>query len=565
MLSHLKISNLATIEKVELDFKQGFSILTGETGAGKSIMIDALQLILGQRADNSLIRTGADQASLEAVFNTGHSEAIKSLLEESGIPADEEVIIRRILPRDGRQKILVNDVNLTQARLAMIGRLLVNIHGQHDNQSLLQASSHIDFLDGAGQLLQDREEVRTLFDRYEQILEEKNRLNQQLSSRNARIEELGFLQEELTSANLRVEEEEELNQEAGRLSHVERLTEIFAQVQGQLYESEGAMIDTIGSISKLFQEAATLDSGCLEIQESIENTQSLLKEIYLYATHYSSRMEADPKRLDWINERLNDLQRLKRKYKVESIEELLLLKQTSQAELEELQNLDFDLQKLTQKLEQTQKQLHQKSMELSAKRKAAAKLLDEQIIQEIHQLGMEKALFQTNINMNIHVAEGTCRYSSKGVDNVEFLLSVNPGQELKSLVKVASGGELSRIMLALKTVLTAVDTVETMIFDEVDTGISGRIAEIVGQKLRSLGKDRQALCITHLPQVAAWSDHHLVVNKDVIDGKTFTSIRELSAHEKIEELARLIGGVDITAKTMQLSREMLKSIDRKKR
>ena len=562
MLHHLKISNLATIEQVEIEFKKGFSILTGETGAGKSIIIDAIQLVLGAKADAALIRSGKPNATVEAVFDISQQDFLKTFLEGAGLLVEDELIIRRIIPREGRQKIWLNDSNITHSRLSEIGRQLIDIHGQHDNQALLQVSSHITFLDGFGQLTPLKEGVQTIYAEYEATLDEQKQLRKRLQERSERMEVLHYQQEELEKANLQEGEDEELQQEAQILTHAEKLTLLLSQVTSQLYEGEGAIIEQLGSVQRTLREAEKLDPRCGGVNEMMNSCSVQLDDIYRFVSEHSSKIEENPQRLDWVNERLNQIQRLERKYKVDSLTSLLSKLELIRQELKSLQSLDIDEQELAEKTTKLKQSLHDRSLVLSKKRSQIASKLSQEILNEMHELGMEKSEFQTLVSQH-RSGDGEFRYSSTGIDHVEFLLSVNPGQEPLSLVKVASGGELSRIMLALKTVLTTIDTVETLIFDEVDSGISGRIAEIVGQKLHSLGKRHQVLCITHLPQVAAFSENHLVVSKNVKNGETYTSIRYLEEKGKNEELARLMGGQEITKKTLELAKEMRNSVKKR--
>ncbi|MGK5090667.1 DNA repair protein RecN [Deltaproteobacteria bacterium TL4] len=558
MLQCLEINNFATIQHIKVSFNSGFSILTGETGAGKSIIIDAIQLILGRKSDISVIRSGKSDASVEAVFQINLHSALATILKESNIRCDNgTLVIRRVIQQEGRQKSLINGTSIPLAKLSTIGRYLVNIHGQHDNQALMQVASHIDFLDDIGKLTGQREAVGQLFEQYEAALQEQQRIKGLLKLRTERMELLAFQRNEIEKAQLDPDEEDRLQQEATLLSHAEKLSHLFGQIKAELYEAENAVIDRVRFLLQSVEEAVQLDPRCIEMQRVLDETLIQLDEIYRQACDYDSNIEHNPEHLDQTNERLNEIQWLKRKYKVETVKALLENLERNKVELEELENLDIEAQEIQDRISQLKTQLQAESLTLSENRIKAAMQLDKQVVAEMHQLGMEKAIFQTIVLKNISTNE-EYQFSPTGIDHVEFLMTVNPGQELRSLIKVASGGELSRIMLALKTVLAFVDPVDTLIFDEVDAGISGKVAEIVGKKLHSLGKHHQTLCITHLPQVVAFSENHLVVTKDIQDNATFTSIRQLEAHEKIEELARLMGGSKITQRTLEHAQEMLK-------
>lgn len=564
MLHHLKIHNLATIQNLELDFQQGFSILTGETGAGKSIIIDAIHLVTGKKADYSLIRSGEPQALVEATFDINALPNAQQILNDSDIPYEEELIIRRIIQKNNRQKVFINGVSSTRLKLEEIGRLLVNIHGQHDNQALLQASTHIDFLDGFGKLLGLREKVQSLFNDYQKAIQAYEEFKQFEAQKAQKIEELTFQKAEIEHLDLQENEEETLTEEANILSHAATLSFIFAQTQNELYEREGSLIERLEALQRSFIDAEKLDPGCSEFRQGIESCLIQMEDLQRGVSRHASKYHEDPEKLEWVNQRLSQIQTLKRKYGFSIKDILAHLKQVTE-QLEQLQNPEESEEALLEKKIVIQKELHLQSESLSSKRKNIAKKLDRLVIKELHQLGMEKAIFETQISPKTatEADSNLYHYSANGIDSVEFALSVNPGQELRSLVKVASGGELSRIMLALKTVLISIDSVETMIFDEIDNGISGRVAEMVGQKLRSLGEAQQALCVTHLPQIAAFSQHHFSISKNITKNETFTSIQELTTDEKVQELARLMGGSEITPQTLKLASEMLERTNQK--
>lgn len=557
MLLQLNIHNLATIQHAEIEFDAGFSILTGETGAGKSIIIDAIHFITGKKADYSLVRSGESQATVEAVFEISQLTKVQEILKEEGIPFESELIIRRIL-QNNRQKIFLNDVTITRLKLEEIGKLLVNIHGQHDNQALLQTTTHIDFLDGYGQLMALRQRVKECFEDCQKHTKNYENFKRQTHARNKQIEELSYQKEEIEGLELQADEEERLSQEAQILNHSAQLSLIFSQAQEGLYDEDGAIIERLGIIQQSLQTAEEIDPKCKELRQTLESSLFQLEDLRRTVSNFASQYQENPERLEWINQRLNQLQSLKRKYGL-SLPKVLEHLQQICLTLEQLQNPEESEKALHEKMVHSQKKLQQASQELSAERHKARQSLDEKIMAELHQLGMEKAVFETKLSLKVKAKDGvkTYQYSPLGIDEVEFLLSVNPGQELRSLTKVASGGELSRIMLALKTVLIAVDPVETMVFDEIDAGISGRIAEIVGYKLRSLGNAQQALCVTHLPQIVAFSQNHFVIAKTIEQNSTFTTIQNLNAQEKVQEIARLMGGAEITSQTLGLASEML--------
>ena len=567
MLLQLRIENLATISELEVEFSAGFSILTGETGAGKSIMIDAILLVLGHRGDPGMIRTGEELAVVEAIFTVpkksvqGEQFDFRRELEESGVTLDDEIIVRCQVSRKGRQKRHINGVSVTAEFLQKVGRQLINIHGQHDNQSLLRVSSHLDFLDGYGQLLPLRQEVTASFQALQSAKKEQQLMQKQFA---VRVKELQEIIEDLSELNYQQAEESELRQEENRLMHVEKLSTNLGQVQHQLQEMDGAVLEQLEYLRKVISEAEQIDPECGIIRSGIESALFQLEDSHRELVSYTSKIEDDPKRLAWINERLSRIQHFERKFGLENADELLTLFEKNQQELASLENLVENEQEICSRIERLSKNLNNFAARLSQQRLHAAKKMDQAIVDELHQLGMEKARFETQIvSASLTADEDLC--TSTGIDRVEFVLTVNPGQEMRSLVKVASGGELSRIMLALKTVLTSLDTVEILIFDEIDTGISGAIAEIVGQKLHSLGVRHQTLCVTHLPQIVAFAEHHYLVSKRLAANETFTNISPLlTQDDRVRALADLIGGQEISENTMELANEMLNKFQTKK-
>ena len=562
MLLQLRIENLATIREIDVEFTEGFSILTGETGAGKSIMIDAILLVLGHRVDSNMIRTGESQAVVEAIFSLPEKTAnggqfdFHRLLEESGIGLNEEIIIRCQVSRKGRQKRHINGVSVTAELLQKIGRQLINIHGQHDNQSLLRVSSHLEFLDGYGRLQPLRQEVSVSYQALQDAKKEQKVRQKKICERDILVKELQEVIEDLTELNYQLDEESELSLEGKRLTHIEKLRENLGQVQHYLQEMDGAVLEKLEFLRKIIGEAEHIDPECRIIRTGIESALFQLEDSHRELVQYSTKIEDDPKRLIWINERLSRIQHFERKYRLANADELGSLLEKKQLELDSLQIHIENEHEICERIQSLGKKLKKDAEYLSQQRQKTAIKMDKAILYELHQLGMEKAQFKTQILSASFSEEDPC--SSSGIDQVEFFLSVNPGQEMRSLVKVASGGELSRIMLALKTVLTSLDTVEILIFDEIDTGISGAIAEIVGQKLRSLGSRHQTLCVTHLPQIVAFAEHHYLVSKTLEENETYTKISPLlSKGDRVCALADLIGGQEISEHTTELANEML--------
>ena len=556
MLLHLKIKNFATIKELEVDFGSGFSILTGETGAGKSILIDAIMLLRGDRGRSTLVRSGEDQAEVEAVLSLKGTEEPRKLLDESGIDADEDLIIRCLLSSQGRLRRFVNGVSVTADYLKNLTRPMITIHGQHEHQSLLQSSSHLDFLDGFGKLFELRQKVSRHYQHYHELAKLRRKQEQDLNQRSMRMAELKEMIEELQELALESGEEEHLLEETKRLSGAEKLIQLLSDSKSRLSEDELSLMEQMEILRKNIQQSSEMDPDCVPLMEELEQCFFQLEDFGRALQKRQEMVEINPERLSFLNDRLNRVQRLQRKYALGHSDELCELLNSSEKEHTDLINLEENSQLLEEQFETALMELKQSSEELSARRHKISTDLDRQIVQQLQQLGMEKARFQTKFKNQD--AEDEKEWSEKGIDQVEFMLSVNPGQNLKSLIHIASGGELSRTMLALKTILQTHDPSTVMIFDEVDTGISGRVAEMVGQKLRNLGQQQQTLCVTHLPQIAAFSDSHYVVEKQIEKDATYTVVRKTStSEEKAQEIAQLIGGREITEKTFSVAYEML--------
>ena len=569
MLLQLRIENLATINELEVEFNSGFTILTGETGAGKSIMIDAILIVLGYRSDPEMIRSGEDKAVVEAIFSLPQNNSqniqsdLKKILEDAGISICEELIVRCLVSRKGRQKRNINGVSVTLDFLKKIGQQLINVHGQHDNQSLLQVSSHLDFLDRYGQLIPLRKKFSDSYQTHKVAIQELKKLKLKFADLSNRKEELQGMISDLIDLNIKLGEENTLRLEEKRLTHVEKISALLNRVNFQLQEKDDSLIEQIEFLRKLLIDAEKIDLECKTILTGVESILFQSEDINQQLIKYISKLEENPSRLARINERLSKIQRISRKFNLNNSDELIPLLDDLKKELESHDNLVENENEIIERINSSKKQLKELSKNLSEQRHKIARKMDRNIVEELKKLGMNRASFKTQIISNSYEDKDPS-FTSKGIDDVKFLLSVNPGQELKSLSKTASGGELSRIMLAVKTILTSLDTVEILIFDEIDTGISGAIAEIVGQKLHALGKRHQTLCVTHLAQIAAFADHHFVVSKYQKNSDTFTKINQLGTKkERIRALADLIGGKEITEQTLELANEMLSNFQSK--
>ncbi len=556
MLTRLAISNLATIHSLTVDFQEGFTVLTGETGAGKSILIDAIHFVLGAKATKDQIRGGAEQTMVEAVFDFDGLPEIRSELERLQVPLEGELVVRRTLQSNGRSRAVVNDCTVSQANLENLGSYLVNIHGQHDNQQLLNPDKHVDFLDAYGELTTLRNQVEQSHKEYTALLRERRELSEQAEQKETRMTELTLQIEELKAAHLVPGEEEELRRNLSVLANADKLASLIGAIQEILYEGDEAILARLAGIAPSLAQAAAIDPSLAPLKEQFTPVQLQLEDVYRGLISYGAKLEADPNRLEQINGRLAEIERIKRRYGG-SVEEALALLDVSEEELANLDLAEGRLEEINSKIKEVAKRLHGQAQQLSTLRKKAAEQFDRLILEQLRALGMEKAEFQTRVEPLKNKDGSFPMYSPIGMDRVEFLLSANPGQAPKPFSRIASGGELSRTMLALKTILANSDPTGTLIFDEVDTGVSGALAEMVGAKLRGLQSTHQVLCVTHLPQIAALGSNHLRVTKDVEGGETFTQVRILAEGEKVEEIARLLSGIDISNHSLASAEEML--------
>ncbi|MBI4084234.1 MAG: DNA repair protein RecN [Candidatus Lambdaproteobacteria bacterium] len=556
MLTRLAIANLATIETLSLEFAKGFSVLTGETGAGKSILIDALRFVLGGRASAEQVRSGASQTLVEATFELERLPEVRALLERLGIPAERELVLRRVLLENGRSRALANDCSISQANLEALGQLLVNIHGQHDNQQLLDPGSHIRFLDAFAKLEGAREAVAEHHRAFTQLVQGRARLQQQAAAREQRRAELAALLEDVDAARPQPQEEQELRAEHHRLTHAERLAQLTQAACDQLDEGERALLPTLAGLGHLIEQAAAIDKALVPLAEPVRAARFQLEDLYRTLSAHGARVEADPNRLERVNQRLAELERLARRYGG-SLAEALGRAAAARVELEALERAEESLAALEGRLAEVAGRLHRSAEALTAQRSKAAARLTALIAEQLRELGMEKVVCETLVQP-LESPEGRGPvYTPGGSDRVEFLFSSNPGQPPRSLARIASGGELSRVMLALKTILARTDPTRTLIFDEVDAGIGGALAEIVGNKLRRLGETHQVLCVTHLPQIAAQGAQHILIAKETRNRQTYTRATPLDGERQVQEVARLLSGVDVSEHSLASAQEMI--------
>ncbi len=563
MLRELSIKNLAVIESVRVAFEPGLNVLTGETGAGKSILIDALTLLLGHRAASDVIRTGADSATVEAVFHLRRSALLAHRLTELGFPLEgEEVILRRELSRSGRNRGYVNDSPATLAVMTEVGEALVEIHGQHETQSLLRPTRHLDLLDDFGDLLSARASLAAMHEEWMTCTRELEALRARAREHAQRQDLYQFQVREIDAAGLQPGEEDALRDERRRLQHAGRLTEGTARAYALLVEEEASAFGQGERALALLRELGKLDPGLDPIAQELEAALISIEDVTQSLRAYRSKIEMDPGRLEELDRRLDELIRLKRKYG-DTVEAILAFRDEARRALAEIGEGEERTEALARRLEALAPELSATALSLSRHRKEAAQRLEGLMARELNGLGMPKARFRVQLGQETAGPGGPSasgwRVAAKGVDLAEFLIAPNPGEEPRPLARIASGGELSRIMLALKAVLAATDQVPVVIFDEVDAGIGGRTGDTIGRKLRQVARGRQVISVTHLPQIACYADHHLQVEKTVRAGRTAVGVIPLAGQHRTREVARMLGGENLTEASLRHARELLRS------
>jgi DNA repair protein RecN (Recombination protein N) len=566
VLKELRIRNLAIIDAVTVSFSPGFNVLTGETGAGKSIMIDAFTLLLGERVQPAeAIRSGADSATIEAVFVLPKKSPIPALLDARGFKAENgELVVRRELVRGGRGRIFLNDSNATLAVAERLGEALVEIHGQHEAQALLRPSRHLDLLDAFGGLAILRDKLRQRHEEWQTLAGELRDLEAASRDKASRLELFQGQIAEIDGARLRAGEDEELRDERKRLQNAERLAEGATAAYQYLYDDPAAAAARLGQAISALRDLGKLDARVDPTVQSLDVVAVQLDEAVRALRTYRDGIVFDPPRLDEIERRLDELGRLKRKYG-ESVEAILAARAGMAADLEKLTHGDERAHELAERMGKLIAELQTRAADLSTRREQAAAKLEGLVIAELAELGIEKPVFKVLLSREMarpgEVAVGSqgWRLGPRGVDQAEFLFSPNPGEEPRPLARIASGGELSRTMLALKVVLAASDAVPILVFDEVDTGIGGgKAADTIGRKLRQVARTRQVLCVSHLPQIAAYADHHLLADKRPDGDRTVTTVAVLDRDARVAEIARMLGGESVGETSRQHAQELLK-------
>lgn len=552
MLAELSIKNFAIIEALSISFEKGLTVLTGETGAGKSIIIDAIHLLVGGRGSAEFVRHGEEKAEIEGLFQLEDQHPVFAKALEFGIEIEEGmVVLRRDISRTGKSVCRINGKLVTISTLREIGSTLVDIHGQHEHQDLMDETRHLMLLDqfGLEEISHSIIEYQEVFRRYEQTFQKLKSLSENEQQTAHRLDLIQFQFEEIQKANLKLNEDVELFEEKRKLGNFER---VFAAIQSSYNALNGDQkgLDWIGMVMGHLEDASALDPTYKELYEAVMNSFYQLEDAARSLRNELDVLEYDPQRLNEIEERLNEINQLKRKYG-KTIEEILEYAAKIEEEIETLQNKETHIGQLEKELVSIKKDLSLEAKQLTELRKRWAGKLTKLIHNELKELYMAKTVFEIRFESILP------HFSKNGVDHVEFFISTNPGEPLKPLSKIASGGELSRIMLALKSIFSKHQGVTSIIFDEVDTGVSGRVAQSIAEKIYKVAVDSQVLCISHLPQVAAMADTHLFISKVTKGGRTKTAVHPLTAEEKIKEIGRMISGVEITDLTKKHAEELL--------
>jgi DNA repair protein RecN (Recombination protein N) len=564
MLLELRVANLALIDQVELTFQPGLNVLTGETGAGKSILIHAIGLLLGERGAAEEVGLGKRAATVEGLFDVSGNPLSQDALRALGIPVEEDgmvVLSRREITADGRSRCRINGRVATVTMLRDIGRSLVDLHGQHEHQSLLRVETHLDFLDAfAGDACQNlREQYRKVYHDLKDVEERLRALLFDEKQRAQRVDMLQFQRLEIDAAKLEVGEDTRLTEERSRLANAEKLREAAQACLSLLSGDEGTgAVDAVGRAVVFLRDMQPAESAAAAWKDNLQTALYQLQDVASELRNYLDKLEADPARLEDIEARLHLITRLKRKYG-DTIDQILRHRARIEEELQNLTHRDEQVAEWERQRAALRQQLAALGQQLSDARRQAAKNFEKAVVSHLKSLAMEHVKFSVQIEpIPSRDGDGAAfHFTERGIDQIEFLLSPNPGQPLRPLARIASGGELSRVMLALKTALSRRHEIPVLIFDEIDVGIGGAAAEAVGVKLKELAQYAQVFCVTHLPQIARYADAHFSVRKDATEERTTVTVTRLNEQERVHELARMLGGAKVTEATLRHAQELV--------
>lgn len=553
MILELYMKNCALVEELRLNIDNNLNILTGETGSGKSIIIDALGLCLGEKYDRSFLRKGTEKGLVEAVFSS-ESTHLTKVLNDNDIELDEDnlLVITRIMYADGKSVARVNGRTVKLSLLREISSTLIDIHGQHQNQALFNKETHLEFLDlfGEHELQSFKNDYKGAYLEYSKVKSALNTLTENKDDMQIQreIDLLRFQINEIESANLSKDEYEDLLKQREVYRNSEKIYSNLNQSYANLYEGNFNAVDLIGNASSELSSIAQYDDSLSDFNENIERIMYELQDIAREIRNYKDSIDFEPYQLEQLEVRVDEINNLRRKYG-DSIDDILAYYDKTKARLDEILNRDERVEELKKEILKFEKVLLVKAEALTNARKEVAYKLEEVLLIELKSLNMKNVVFKVNFE--------NCTYTQNGKDDIEFMISFNLGEDIKPIYKVASGGEMSRFMLAFKTILADIDQIDTLVFDEIDTGISGIAAQIVGEKLSNIAKKKQIICITHLPQIAANADTHYCIEKNTANDRTFTTIKKLDDSEMVDEIARLIAGSNITEKTMEHATEII--------
>lgn len=546
MLKVLRVKNLALMEDLTIDFDNGLTVVTGETGAGKSMIVEAIATLSGSRMEDVLIRSGKNFAEVTGIF--GAKSSVLKRLKKSGIEVDSDLIIRRKIERNKRQHAYINDQIVSLNLLKEVAQEMIDLIGQYENQSLFYAKNHLLLLDSFAGLADLKVEYNKNYGEYRHLQTKLENLLETMRQKDEKMDYLKYQIAEIEKANLQPDEEEKLASEKELLLSSEKRSLLSTQIITSLYEADGSAIENLTKIKKLFDDLCNYDHNLNKMNERLEASISSIDDVYREISSYQSQIEFSQQRLDDVLDKLDVINKIKKKYG-KTLQEINNFLGGIKKELMLIETQDEELNNIKERIVEVERKITSQAEELSIQRRKAAGTLRKRILELLLQLGMKKADFEIRLT-NRDICEN-------GKDDVEFYISTNPGEELKPLRKIASGGEVSRITLSLKTLLSSIDQIPTIIFDEVDTGISGRIAEAVGHLLAKVSKQHQIICITHLPQISVFADNHILVQKEIKDKETFTRIVKLDREMRKLEIARMLGGKEITEKTMEHAAEFL--------
>jgi len=562
MLRELSIKNFAVIDQVALDLGPGLNVLTGETGAGKTIILNALGLLLGGRTSSDIIRHGEEEATVEALFES-LPQALQLRLGESGYGDEDELVIKRIVSRSGKNRIYLNGSLCPLTLLAEIGSHLIRIYGQHEHHSLLRSESHLALLDAHGALEDKAEEMKKRYHSFRTAWDQLREAREKLERARREEDLLRAQAEEISRASLRIGEEEELLARKEILIHAEKLHQGCKEGEEILYEGEDAVVGRLGRVLARLKELAGIDNTLNNPVELINSSLAQLEEATSALRHYTDRVEFDSQALEQLEDRLAEINRLKRKYSG-SVEDILKIRETVEQDLAALDRGGEEIGALEQALEKTRRSAWEEAEALSNERSRVSRKIKKELEREVESLGMPKTVFDARFLREEGIQDDPPflidgrNITEEGIDQIEFYFSPNPGEPVKPLAKVASGGELSRVMLAIKSLVLTRGDIPTLLFDEVDAGIGGSVAEMVGNKLKNVADSHQVICVTHLPQIAALANFHYVVEKEIAKGRTFTKVKKLSDRDRVSEVARMLGGIKVTDQAKRHAAEMIK-------